>query len=123
MNEEIYALRGATTVDDDFPAEVDKVVTELMERIYEENGLTDEDISFVLFSQTNDIRSRNAAAAFRIGCGADGIPLFCVQEAEIAGGLPHCIRVLVQVNHRREKEPRYVYLRGAGSLRPDLDRH
>ena len=101
------------------PSEVDEAVGELMERLYSENGISDSDAAFILFSQTRDIRTRNAAAACR-RCGYGTLtPLFCVQEADIAGGLSLAIRVMVLVNHRKEREPRMVYLRGASSLRPD----
>ena len=65
MEENVYAIRGATTVNHDSPAEVDEAVKELMEKIYKENGITDDDVAFILFSQTRDIRTRNAAAACR----------------------------------------------------------
>ncbi len=119
MEENVYALRGATTVLHDSPAEVDEAVGELMSEIYRENGIADSDCAFILFSQTRDIRTRNAAAACRQSGYGTLTPLFCVQEADIAGGLPLAIRVMVLVNHKKEKEPRMVYLRGASSLRPE----
>ena len=84
MEENVYAIRGATTVNHDSPAEVDEAVKELMEKIYKENGITDDDVAFILFSQTRDIRTRNAAAACRRSGFGTLTPLFCVQEAEIA---------------------------------------
>ncbi len=117
--ESIYALRGATTVSSDFPNDVDEAVRELMEALYRENEITDEDVAAVIFSQTHDIRTRNAAAACRKSGFAATTPLFCVQEADISGGLRFAIRVLIIINHAREKEPKMVYLRNASSLRPD----
>ena len=117
--ESIYALRGATTVDSDFPNDVDEAVRELMEALYRENGITDEDVAAVIFSQTHDIRTRNAAAACRKAGFCSRTPLFCVQEADISGGLRLAIRALVIINHQREAAPRMVYLRNASSLRPD----
>ncbi len=122
MDECVYALRGATTVAHDSPAEVDEAVGELMGRLYEENGITDRDAAFILFSQTRDIKTRNAAAACRAAGYGTLTPLFCVQEADIAGGLPLAIRVMVLVNHRKEREARMVYLRGASSLRPEYNK-
>ena len=113
MEENVYAIRGATTVEHDSPAEIDEAVRELMEAIYSENGITDSDAAFILFSQTRDIRTRNAAAACRRSGYGALTPLFCVQEADIAGGLPLAIRVMILVNHKREREARMVYLRGA----------
>ncbi len=117
--EEIYALRGATTVKSDSILEVDDAVGELMEELYKENSITDADLAFVVFSQTNDIKTRNAAAASRRAGFTEKVPIFCVQEADIAGGLKLCIRVLAVINHKRENEPKMVYLREARKLRPD----
>ncbi len=119
--ESIYCIRGATTISSDFPNEVDESVKELMEALYRENGITDDDIASVIFSQTHDIRTRNAAAACRKAGYCVKVPLFCVQEADISGGLRHAIRVLITINHARGKEPRMVYLRDAVSLRPDYN--
>lgn len=118
--EEIYALRGAITVDRDFPKDIDDAVKELMDSIMSQNGLDDSDLASIIFSQTSDLKTRNAAAACRKAGYAEFVPLFCCQEAEISGALPRCIRVLITVNHKRENEARMVYLRNAASLRPDL---
>lgn len=120
--EEIYAIRGAITVDKDFPKDIDEAVKELMDKIMIDNCLKDEDLASIIFSQTSDLRTRNAAAACRKAGYASNVPLFCCQEAEIAGGLPFCIRVLITVNHRRGCEARMVYLRKAATLRPDLSK-
>ena len=122
MEENVYALRGATTVAHDSPAEIDEAVGELIGKLYEENGIGDSDAAFILFSQTRDIRTRNAAAACRKAGYGKFTPLFCVQEADIPGGLPLAIRVMILVNHRKEREARMVYLRGASSLRPDYNK-
>ena len=113
------ALRGAVGVDYDTPLDVDRAVKEMMDAVYSENGITDEDVAFLLFSQTVDIKSRNAATVFRkTGRGAD-VPLFCVQEAEVHGQLERVIRVLVSL--KKEREDAYmVYLGRAVRLRPDI---
>ncbi len=122
MEENVYALRGATTVLHDSPAEVDEAVGEMMGKLYEDNGLTDKDVAFILFSQTRDIRTRNAAASCRKNGYGVLTPLFCVQEAEIAGGLPLAIRVMVLVNHSAQREPKMAYLRNAAALRPEYNK-
>ena len=63
----IYALRGAITVEKDTAEAVDDAVKELMSEIFSANSLSEDDIISVIFSQTKDIRSRNAAAACRRG--------------------------------------------------------
>lgn len=119
--EEVYAIRGAITVENDFPKEIDDAVKELMDTLMSKNALTDSDLASIIFSQTSDLRTRNAAAACRKAGYASTVPLFCCQEADIAGGLPRCIRVLVTINHKRQNNPKMVYLRGASNLRPDLN--
>ena len=114
-----YAIRGAITADDDTREAIDEAVGQMMKALFEENGLREEDLVSVIFSQTRDLRSRNAAAACRASGFCSRTPLFCVQEADISGGLRHTIRVMVLVGHPKEKEPRMVYLRGASCLRPD----
>ena len=118
--ESIYAIRGAIDTDYDGVANIDREVKTLMDRLYELNEITDEDVAFIIFSQTDDLRSRNAAAAFRASGRGASIPLFCVKEAEIYGGMPRVIRVMVVINHARKKEPRHVYLGQTAELRPDL---
>ena len=118
----IYALRGATTVENDDPSEIESSIREMMEALYKENGISDEDICFVHFSQTPDLKSRNAAAACRKGGYCKEVPLFCTQEAYIEGGLKMCLRALVCINHERKQEPKMVYLNRAASLRPDWSR-
>ena len=54
-----YAIRGAITVDENTKDAVDCAVRELMSALYEANGITDDDIVSVIFSQTKDITSRN----------------------------------------------------------------
>ncbi len=122
MNESIYAIRGATTVEFDSVSEIDKAVKEMFSEILSKNSITEEEIAFVLFSQTSDLKSRNAAAAVRKAGYCSSVPLFCVQEAEINGMLDKVIRVLVQVNHPKNGEPKMVYLNRAEKLRPDLKR-
>lgn len=118
--ESIYAIRGAINTDFDGVANIDREVRTLMDSLYEANGITDDDVAFIIFSQTDDLRSRNAAAAFRATGRGASIPLFCVKEAEIYGAMPRVIRVMVVINHAKEKEPRHVYLGDTASLRPDL---
>ena len=115
-----FAIRGATTVEMDSPAQVDEAVCELFDRVLEENSLAVEDIAFILLSQTHDIRTRNAATSLRKTGKVDDVPLFCVQEADTENALEKAIRVLVTVDGKMEGKPHMVYLKGASVLRPDL---
>lgn len=117
--ETYMALRGATTVDGDYPLKMDKAVAELMAELYSKNSLEEEDIAYILFSQTHDLRMRNAATSCRLGGFSDNVPIFCVQEADVAGGLRHAVRVLIVLKKERAGKPHMVYLREAAKLRPD----
>lgn len=117
--ETYMALRGATTVDGDYPLKMDKAVAELMAELYSKNSLEEEDIAYILFSQTHDLRMRNAATSCRLGGFSDNVPIFCVQEADVAGGLRHAVRVLIVLKKERTGKPHMVYLREAAKLRPD----
>jgi len=49
------------------------------------------------------------------------VPLLGAQEADIEGGTPRCIRVMIHLeSHRPRAELRHVYLEGAKGLRDDL---
>ncbi len=116
------ALRGATTLDADTPEEMRLRVAALLEELYARNGLCDDDVISMLFTSTPDIRSLFPAAAAR-AWGVGDVALMGAQEADIAGALPRCVRVLAHVTTTRGRhELVHVYQRGAVALRPDLAR-
>ena len=118
----VWAIRGAVTADSNSAVDVDSAVKEMLDAIYTENDITENDVVFTLFSQTQDISKRNAAAAARKGGYSAHTPLFCVQEATVENMLPLTIRVLIEVEKKMDKKPVMVYLKGAMALRPDLRR-
>ena len=109
----VWAIRGAITVDSDSVEAVDSAVKEMLDAIYMENGIVEDNVVFTLFSQTEDIKARNAAAH---------TPLFCVQEASVENMLPLTIRVLIEIEKKMDEKPVMVYLKGAKALRPDIRR-
>lgn len=119
MESNVYAIRGATTVNSDNKDEIIKEVGSLLSAIYKENEITESEVAFTLFSMTDDLHSFNAAAAARKSGFSSFSPLFCVQEAKIDFSLPRCIRVMILVNHAPLKEAKMIYLNEAEKLRPD----
>ena len=119
----VWALRGAITVEEDAAEKIDAAVGEMLNAIYKENGITEDDVVFTLFSQTSDLRSRNAAAAARKNGFSTRSPLFCVQEAEVDGMLERTVRVMIEVEKVMTAPPKMVYLGKAAGLRPDLRRN
>lgn len=111
------AIRGATTVTRDCEEEIRAGVKELLSEIAKRNGLTDEKIIFLLFSNTSDIHSFYPAKAAR-EAGFISCALFSAIEPEIDGSLKKCIRVMALAE--TENKPCHVYLKGAEILRRDL---
>lgn len=116
----IRALRGATQLHADDPAEMTEAVVELMSELLDRNGLTTDSLVSVIFTSTPDLRSAFPAAAART-LGIGDVPLLCAQELDIIGSLPRVVRVLVHAELDRPRgEIVHVYLRGAEVLRQDL---
>jgi chorismate mutase len=114
------AIRGASTLSVDTAPEMREVVVELLSQMLSENGVEIELISSIFFTATTDIHSIFPAAAAR-ELELSQVPLMCAQELEIDGSLKMAIRVLMTVNTElKSSEIRHIYLRGASSLRPDL---
>ncbi len=116
----VRGLRGATTVEEDTPAQVASRTQELLRQLMAANGLTEDDLISILFTATPDVVSMFPATAAReVGFGA--VPLLCAAEIAVPGAMPRCIRVLAHVHtDRTAAELHHVYLHGAQVLRDDL---
>jgi len=85
------------------------------------NELVDDDLVDAIVTVTQDLTSIFAASAVREECGFDDVPLLGAVEANVATGLPRCIRVLIHAyttKARADVVP--VYHGEARRLRPDL---
>ena len=121
MSEVIVAVRGAVTVDDDGDeaAAMIRAVGSLMEKLREGNGFLPDHIVSIQFTQTDDLRKKNAAASLREACPEySKAPLFCAREPDVEGMLPRTVRILVTWRGSGPGKP--AYLGGAAALRPDL---
>lgn len=113
-------IRGATTVEANDPAAITAATRQLLERMVDANSLSVDNIASVTFTATPDLDAAYPARAAR-EIGWVKIPLLCVQEMNVAGSLPRCIRVLVHWNtDLRPDQIHHVYLGRARTLRPDL---
>lgn len=123
MVNQVFSIRGATTVDANTVEEITLRSVELMKEIVERNDLNgnnDLQITDYLISTTEDITAFYPARAIRES-GVVDAPIFSMKEPSIDGALPLCIRIMVRVSNEGEKViPRHVYLRGASALRKDL---
>jgi chorismate mutase len=116
----VRALRGATTVDDDTPEQINERVGALVNEMLARNDVDKDDLISVIFTATDDITSMFPAAAAR-AVGLGDVPLLCARELAIQGGTSRCIRVLMHLTTERSRsELRHVYLAGAEGLRDDL---
>jgi chorismate mutase len=117
----IRGIRGATTVTADEPGLILQATRELLEAIlYENGGMTPEEVGSVIFTMTDDlVATFPAQAAREMGWGL--VPMLCAREIPVPNSLPRVIRVLVHWNTEiPQSEITHVYLREAVKLRPDL---
>jgi chorismate mutase len=116
----VRALRGATRLTADDPAEMSEAVTELVTTMLDRNGIGTDALVSMIFTATPDLVCMFPAAAAR-GLGLGDVPLICAQEIAVPGALSRVVRVMA---HAELDVPRsdvvHVYLRGAEVLRQDL---
>jgi len=116
----LRALRGATTLDEDTPAQVSERVRALVRALLDRNGIGHDDIVSILFTATQDVTSMFPATAAR-SLGLGDVPLICASELAIQGAMPRCVRVLLHFyTERTREELHHVYLEDARELRDDL---
>lgn len=115
-------IRGAITVLADTDKEISSSVCELLNEMISQNAVLTKDISHVIFSMTQDLKSMYPAKAARDNIkGFNTVPMFCVGEQNIQNSLKMCLRVLMVVNTDKDQEEiKHIYLRDARKLREDL---
>ncbi|KUP20364.1 chorismate mutase [Paenibacillus sp. DMB5] len=114
-------IRGATTVVHNEENEILRETVVLLREIVERNDVIAEDICSVWITVTGDLDATFPARAIREIEGWELVPLMCSVEIPVKGGLPKCIRLMVQVNtDKSQRDIRHVYLNEAKKLRPDL---
>jgi chorismate mutase len=116
----LYALRGATSAEENTSDAIRGATEELMRAIVERNELAIDDVVSCLFTVTDDLDADFPAAAAR-QVGFSRVPLLCAREIPVPGALPSVIRVLVHYYAPEDRRPTHVYLRDAVALRRDLE--
>ncbi|MGK7911474.1 MAG: chorismate mutase [Synechococcus sp.] len=120
MGWRVRAIRGATTVDSNTDSDIRGAVAELLNELSDANNLEPSEIVSVTFTATTDIDAVFPAAIARQRPGWNNVPLLDVQQMQVSGSLPMCIRVLAHVNtEMTQTEIQHIYLRDARNLRPD----
>lgn len=116
----LFALRGATSVDQNSADAILGATEWLLREIMKRNELLVSDIVSCLFTLTDDLDAEFPAVAARnIGFGA--VPLLCAREVAVPGALPRVIRVLMHYHAPDVHRTQHVYLGEARSLRADLE--
>ena len=117
----VRGIRGATTAEADQPEPILAATRELLSSILEANPtLQTSELASVIFTMTEDLCSVYPAQAAR-QLGWTNVPMMCMQEIPVPGGLSHCIRVLLHWNTDLPQESiQHIYLGAASRLRPDL---
>lgn len=115
-------IRGAITVEENNIESVKEAVIELISEIKAENNYRDEDVSFVIFTMTDDLDCAYPAKFAREKFESwKLIPMMCNQELKIKNSLEKCIRILIVINtNLAQNEIKHVYLKEAGKLREDI---
>ncbi len=122
MSKRLFAIRGATGAENNADS-IRENVCEMCLRLFEENGLVQDDFVSIQFTITSDLDAMNPAAALRKGQSefdVSTIPLFCSQEPVIRNSPEKMIRVLVTVYMDEHSVPVPVYINGGEKLRPDF---
>ena len=120
QHDRLFALRGATSIEDNTDESIVAGTRELVEQIMSRNDLAAEQMVSCVFSATTDLDAQFPAVAAR-DLGLSRVPLLCTQEIDVPGALPRVIRVLLHYYADGAHTPQHVYLGEARKLRADLE--
>lgn len=116
----LLALRGAITCDENTKDEIDAKTQLLVKEMLSRNDVAHDDVVSIIFTATDDLTATFPATGAR-ALGLGDVPLLCMRELGVEGGMPRCIRVLMHLYTDRSREDlRHVYLGDARTLRDDL---
>ena len=119
MAKQLFALRGAISVNRNDAQDILDATTELMKAIMERNTLAPDQVVSCIFTATNDLNAEFPAVAAR-ALGFENVPLLCAREIAVPRSMPRVIRVLIHYHAEEGHEPKHVYLQEATALRTDL---
>ena len=116
----LFALRGASSVDQNEPQAIIGATEWLLREIMKRNELIPDDVVSCIFTLTEDLDAEFPAVAAR-NIGFDRVPLLCAREVPVPGAVPKVIRILMHYYAPDVHRTQHVYLGDARSLRSDLD--
>ncbi len=116
----LFALRGASSVDQNDPQAILGATEWLLREIMRRNDLIPDDVVSCIFTLTDDLDAEFPAVAAR-NIGFSRVPLLCTREVAVPGSMPRVLRVLMHYHAPDGHAARHVYLGEARKLRLDLD--
>jgi chorismate mutase len=116
----LYALRGASSVDQNDAQAILGSTEWLLREILKRNDLHPSDVVSCIFTLTDDLDAEFPAVAAR-NMGFSQVPLLCAREVAVPGSMPRVIRVLMHYHAPDSHVPRHTYLGAARALRQDLE--
>ncbi|MCL1988811.1 MAG: (d)CMP kinase [Firmicutes bacterium] len=117
----MICIRGATTVTENTAEAILAATSETLQEMIKKNDFHVREIISITFSATKDLDAVYPARAAR-ELGITEAGLFCVQEMDVPGSLPMCIRIMMHVDAftKTQNNVVHVYSHDAAALRPDL---
>ncbi|MCL2016089.1 MAG: (d)CMP kinase [Defluviitaleaceae bacterium] len=117
----MICIRGATTVTENTAEAILAATSETLQEMMKQNDCGISQIISIVFSATKDLDAVYPARAAR-ELGITEAGLFCVQEMDVPGSLPMCIRLMMHVDvlSKGQYAAKHVYSQGAQTLRPDI---
>ena len=113
-------VRGATSVEENSREAILRGTRQLLALMIRRNGVTSQDVGSIIFSVTDDLNREYPALAAR-QLGWFDVPLLCTNEIPVPGGMPLCVRILINWNtDKSQKDIVHIYIKDAIQLRPDL---
>ena len=115
-------VRGAITLEDNTKEAMQEGVVELLDTMLKQNEIDIKDISFAIFTLTEDLNIDFPAKYARLYCNFSKVPMMCYHELSVENGLKKCLRILLNINtDKTQDEIKHIYLKGAKILREDLN--
>ena len=118
-NENITAIRGATTSSGNTSKEIENSVIELIDELISRNNLDPKKILSITFTVTKDLDACFPASIARKNFGLDSVSLLDCQQMFIPDDINYCIRLMALVILPTNSLINHPYLRGASNLRAD----
>lgn len=115
----LFGIRGATTVPANSGEDILRETEALLRALIHANELSKENVVSIIFTSTQDLTAEfPAKACHRLGW--TDVPRLGAVEADVPGGMPRCIRILVHAYREEHHKVCDIYLKDARKLRPDL---